>query len=265
MKDKIILITGSTDGIGKQTALDLSEMGAHIIIHGRNHSRVKQTVEDIFAKTGNKKLDYFVADLSSLDEVRNLSKEIHARYKKLDMLINNAGVYMRNREFSHDGYEMTFAVNHLAHFLLIDLLLDLIKKSNYSRIINVASMAHASEINFDNLQHEKFYDGYSAYALSKLCNILFTYELAERILESNITVNCLHPGVISTKLLHAGWGFGGSGLQEGSKTLVYLATSQEVLYTTGKYFVNCVQSNSSRISYNREKRKILWELSEKMV
>jgi len=172
---------------------------------------------------------------------------------------------MKNRELSQDGFEMTFAVNHLAHFLLTDLLLDLIKKSGYSRVINVASMAHASEIYFDNLQHEKFYEGYSAYALSKLCNILFTYELAEKLSGSKTTVNCLHPGVIRTKLLHAGWGFGGSELNEGSKTPVHLATSQEVEKITGKYFVNCAQSNSSDISYNQEKRKLLWEISEKMI
>ncbi len=262
IQNKTVLITGSTDGIGKQTALELAEMGATVIIHGRNSLRVKSVYEEIKNKTGNDSIDYFVADFSSLEEVKTLSHDIHQKYEKLDVLINNAGVYENERELSADGFEKTYAVNHLAHFLLTTLLMDLIKKSDYSRIINVASMAHASELDFDNLNGEKFYDGSTAYSYSKLCNIMFTYYLAQKLIGTNVTANCLHPGVIGTKLLRAGWGIGGGSLREGCRTSVYLATSPEVENITGKYFVNSQQANSSSISYDKKLQKRLWDLSE---
>ncbi|NOX46674.1 MAG: SDR family oxidoreductase [Chlorobi bacterium] len=264
MQTKTILVTGSTDGIGKQTALELAETGHHVIVHGRNAERTKQAAEFIRAKAANGNVDFVVADFSSLENVKKLSDEIHSKYEKLDVLLNNAGVFMNERKLSRDGFEMTFAINHLAHFLLTELLMDLIGKAPQGRIVNVASMAHANELDFENLQGEKFYDGYTAYSCSKLCNILFTYRLAEDIADSEVTVNCLHPGVISTKLLHAGWGSGGSRLQEGSTTSVYLATSPDVKTISGKYFSNSRQTKSSAISYNRDVQKRLWELSEVM-
>lgn len=265
MKNKLILITGSTDGIGKQTALELAELGYRIIVHGRNPEITKRTKEYIASKTGNNNIDFVVADFSSLQNVIQLSDEIHAKYDQLDVLINNAGVFMNERELSPNGFEMTFAINHLAHFLLTKLLMDLLQKTKLGRVVNVASMAHASELDFENLQGEKFYDAYTAYSCSKLCNILFTYLLAEKTFDSPITVNCLHPGVISTKLLHAGWGSGGSRIQEGSTTSVYLATSPEMETITGKYFSNSRQAGSSGISYNRITQRKLWELSEEMI
>ncbi len=265
MKDKTILVTGSTDGIGKQTALELAQLGCHIIIHGRNPEFTESTANYIASKTGNGSIDYFVADFSSLQDVKQLSCEIHAKHDHLDVLINNAGVFMNERVLSQDGFEMTFAVNHLAHFYLTNLLMDLLYSAPRGRIVNVASMAHASELDFDNLQGKKFFDAYTAYSYSKLCNILFTNLLAEKLFDSPITVNSLHPGVISTKLLHAGWGSGGSRIQEGSKTSVYLAVSQEVETVTGKYFSNSRQAKSSAISYNRDIQKQLWELSEEMI
>ena len=181
IKNKTILITGSTDGIGKQTAFELAEMGAAVIIHGKNSLRTKSVYEEIKQKTSNDSVDFFIADFSSLKKVKALSQYIHWKYDKLDVLINNAGVFETERKLSVDGFEKTFAVNHLAHFLLTTLLMDLIKKSDYSRIINVASMAHASELDFDNLNGEKFYDGSTAYSYSKLCNIMFTYYLTQKL------------------------------------------------------------------------------------
>ena len=265
IKDKTILITGSTDGIGKQTAIELAQTGANVIIHGRNQQRTKSVYEAIKDKTGNDSIDYFVADLSSLEEVRGLSDNIHDKYEKIDVLLNNAGVFEPERIITKDGFERTFAVNHLAHFLLTDLLMDLIEKPDSGRIINVSSMAHASDLDFDNLQGEQHYDGYTAYSYSKLCNILFTYHLARKLSDTNITANCLHPGVIGTKLLRAGWGIGGGSLKEGCRTSVYLATSHEVENVSGKYFVNNRQANPASISYDVSIQNRLWKLSEELV
>jgi NAD(P)-dependent dehydrogenase (short-subunit alcohol dehydrogenase family) len=265
MKNKIILITGSTDGIGKQTALDLAEMGASVIVHGRDPERTKNVAAEIKESTGNPSIDFFVADFSSLAEVKRFSNQIHEKYDRLDVLINNAGVYMKQRELSEDGFEMTFAVNHLSHFLLSLLLLNLLKNPTHSRIINVASMAHAHELDFDNLQAEKFFDGYTAYSLSKLCNILFSYELARHLENTGVTVNCLHPGVIKTKLLRVGWGMGGGSLSSGSKTSVYLASSPDVENVTGKYFSNSRPANSAKVSNDIAVQKKLWQMSRTMV
>jgi retinol dehydrogenase-12 len=264
MENKVILITGSTDGIGKQIAIDLAELGATVLIHGRNRARCENTLTEIKKKTGNQSLDFFVADLASLGQIRNLAEEIKSRHDQLDVVINNAGVIENQRKLTEDGYEMTFAVNHLSYFLLTGLLLDLTKKSAPSRIINVSSMTHSSSIDFGDLQSEKYYSGYGAYSLSKLCNILFTYELAERRQGSGVTANCLHPGVIDTKLLRTNFS-GGSPVTEGSKTSLYLATAPELEHVTGKYFVDKKETRSSNISYDPEVRKKLWEMSERMV
>jgi retinol dehydrogenase 14 len=265
MKNKIILITGSTDGIGKQTALDLAEMVASVIVHGRDPERTMNVAAEIKESTGNPSVDFFVADFSSLQEVKTLSDQLHEKYDRLDVLINNAGVYMKQRELSKDGFEMTFAVNHLAHFMLTHLLMDLVKKAAHSRIINVASMAHAHEMDFDNLQAEKFFDGYTAYSLSKLCNIIFTYELARRLEGTSITVNCLHPGVIKTKLLRVGWGMGGGSLSSGSKTSVYLASSPEVEKVTGRYYANSRPAISAKVSHDPVFQNKLWQMSERFI
>jgi len=264
MNDKTILITGSTDGIGKQTALELAEMGATVLLHGRNSGRAAKVLKEIKKATGNDRIEVLIADLASLTQVRNLAEQVRKKHDRLDVLINNAGVYETRHGISEDGFEMTFAVNHLAPFLLTLLLLDLIKNSAPSRIINVSSQVHASSIDLDNLQAEKHYSAYEAYSLSKLCNVLFTYELAERLKGTGITVNCLHPGVIDTKLLKAGWGMGGSPVTQGAKTSVYLATAPELSTVNGKYFVNMKPTKSSRISYDAETRKRLWRISERL-
>lgn len=265
IKNKIVLVTGSTDGIGKQTALDLAKMGAHVIVHGRNEEKSLNAMQEIIEVSGNENLHYISSDLSSLTQIRKMSDDIHQRFEKIDVLINNAGVYKTQREFSIDGYELTFAINHLAYFLLTSLLLDLIKESDYKRIVNVASQAHANDLDFDNLQGENYFDGYDAYSRSKLCNIMFTYKLARTLEGTGITANVLHPGVISTKLLHEGFGMGGAALETGSRTSVYLASSNEVEGISGQYFVNERPAKSSKISYQTAIQDQLWERSEKML
>ena len=265
LKDKIILITGSTEGIGKQTAIDLAAMGATIIVHGRNEEKAQKAWQEVLKHSGGNNVHYTVADLSSLEEIRKMAEDIHLRFPKIDILINNAGVYKNKRELSKDGFEMTFAVNHLAHFLLTGLLMDLIKKSESRRIINVASQAHASHLDFGNLQGEKHYEGYDAYSRSKLCNILFTYSLAQNLNGTGVSVNALHPGVIRTKLLRDGWGFGGAPVETGSKTSVYLAVSKDVENTTGAYFINNRISNPAAITHDISVQLQLWRISEEMV
>jgi len=264
MKDKTVLITGSTDGIGKQAALELAKMGARIFIHGRNGKRCQHTISFLKNHGINAQMEYFCADLSDFKQVRRMADDVLNNTDRLDVLINNAGIFEKERKLSKDGFEMTFAVNHLAYFLLTGLLLDLLKDSSPARIVNVSSMAHSSNIDFTNLQGEKHYSGREAYGLSKLANILFTFSLAEILMDSNVTVNCLHPGVISTKLLHAGFSFGGDSWEEGAKTSVYLASSKEVTGISGKYFNNCRITKPAAVSNDKSIQEKLWDISEKL-
>lgn len=265
MNDSTILITGSTDGIGKQTALELAGMGKTVLLHGRDPDKGRTVLEQLRDETHNNRLDLFIADLSSQKEIHELAGEVKKKYGRLHVLVNNAGVFLNNRQLTEDGLEMTFAVNHLAPFLLTHLLLDLLKKSTPARIITVSSITHQQAwVDLDNLQGQKSYIGYSAYALSKLGNILFTYELAGRLKETGVTANCLHPGVVNTKLLHAGFGFGGRSLRKGAQTPVYLASSLDVDQVTGKYFVNKNTVSSAPITYDKNLQKRLWRISEKL-
>lgn len=263
---KIILITGSTDGIGKQTALELAKKNHMVIIHGRNTERCLNVVDEIKNKTNNQNIDYVVADFSNLDEVKRMSEEIKSRYDKLDVLINNAGIYLKRRMSDEKGIELTFKINHLAHFYLTYLLFDLLKKSEDGRIINVSSIAHESaDDDFSDLMLSKNYSGYRAYSNSKLHNLLFTYALNRRIKNSNVKVFALHPGVISTKLLYEGFRITGSPLTVGAATPVYLATSDEVKNQSGKYFINKKEARSSKTSNNEKLQEELWNLSIELI
>jgi NAD(P)-dependent dehydrogenase (short-subunit alcohol dehydrogenase family) len=264
MEDKVILITGSTDGIGKQIAIELAGMGATILLHGRNQERVDIVKREIIRITGNDRIESYVADFSSIRQVKDFVRNIDDKHDRIDVLINNAGVYEHRRRITEDGLEMTFEVNHLASFILTLMLLDLIGKSDYKRIIIVSSMAHASRIDISNLLWEKSYSGYDAYALSKLCNILFTFELADKLKGTGITVNCLHPGAISTKLLHAGWRSLGAPVSQGAVTPVFLATSSGVKDITGKFFVNKRIANPPDIANDKEVREKIWMMSEEL-
>ncbi|MBD3225480.1 MAG: SDR family NAD(P)-dependent oxidoreductase [Caldithrix sp.] len=264
VQGNVVLITGSTDGIGKLVAMEMAKMNATVIIHGRDEKRGKQVLSEIKKTTGNDRLDFALADLSSQSQIVRLADHVCRTYHRLDILINNAGVFRKKKYLTEDGYELTFAVNHLAPFLLTGLLLDLLMDSSIGRIVNVSSMTHASTIDFENLHGEKSFSGTEAYALSKLCNLLFTYELADKLKGNSTTVNALHPGVIDTKLLREGWGGIGNPIEEGADNVLYLANDKSLEKVTGKYFVHKKESNSSEISYSPEARKRLWEESERM-
>lgn len=263
---RVILVTGSTDGIGKATALDLARRGEKVLLHGRNSDKGQVVLDEIKRSTGNDGLEFFKADLSSQRQVRRLASDIKGSHNKLDVLINNAGTYLPERRLTEDVMEMTFAVNYLAPFLLTHELLDVLEKSEPSRIINVASIAHwNAKLDWNNLHGEKWYDGFQAYALSKLCIILFTYALSRRLRGANVTVNCLHPGVIKTKLLYAGFGnYPGATPEKGARTPVYLATSPEVEGISGKYFENCKPGRSSPVSYDETMQERLWQVSKRL-
>jgi NAD(P)-dependent dehydrogenase (short-subunit alcohol dehydrogenase family) len=265
MGGKKILITGATDGIGKQTAIRLAERGATLILHGRNKSRGKELLDEINAISKNG-ATYVNADLSSLQSVITLADLIKKDHNDLDVLINNAGVFKREQSFSKDGFELTFAVNHLAHFSLSLQLLPLLKEARQGRIITVSSVAHSNSprTDFTDIQDINAYIDYSAYSLSKLANVLFSNELAHRLNGSSITSNSLHPGVITTKLLYEGFGISGSSVEQGCMTSVYLATSDSLSTTTGKYFSDSKETPPSPFGLDPALRSNLWNLSEQL-
>lgn len=260
IEEQTMLVTGSTDGIGRATAMELARRGARVIVHGRNDERAQRAAQALSEQSGNPRVEWIAGDFSSLRQIRRLADEMTSRYGRLDVLINNAGVVSCEHVMTEDGLEITFAVNYVAPFLLTQLLLDLLKQDEETRIINISSDAHhGAYIEFDNLQGERNYDPYDAYNMSKLALLLFTYELARRLQGTHITVNALHPGVINTKLLRAGYGAGGQSVGEGAETPVYLATSDEVTGQSGKYFVYNQPRVSSRLSYDRDLAKRLWD------
>ena len=259
---KTVLITGSTDGIGKEIARQLAQKGWRVILHGRSEQRCRKAQKEIKKTTDNLNMDYVCADLTHLADIRKMARQVKERFGALNVLINNAGIFESQQKFSSDGIELTFAVNHLAYFLLSGLLLDILKQNTPARIVNVSSMAHASQFDFENIRGQKHYSGYEAYAQSKLANILFTFHLAEKLKDSGITVNCLHPGVISTKLLQAGWGMGGASVKQGAATSIYLASSPRVENLTGKYFSDSQISKCADVATDRTTQEHLWRLSE---
>lgn len=266
MQYKTVFISGATDGIGKKTALELARMGARVIVHGRNKLRGIDTVEDIIKSTGNKDVSFEQADLSSLSQINKLARRLNESIDRLDVLINNAGVFVRDHTFTSMGIETTFAVNHLAHFALSIQLLPLLLKAEQGRVVTVSSVAHSSspKINFTDLQEINSYMDYSAYSLSKLANVLFSNELAEKLNNTNITSNSLHPGVISTKLLYEGFGISGSSIEEGCKTSLYLAGDPSLSNVSGKYFSDSKETHASPATYDPQTRKNLWLLSEEL-
>lgn len=280
MSDKICLITGANSGIGKVTALELAKMGAHIIMVCRDQEKGEKAQREIKTESGNENVDLLLANLASLQEVRQLATRVKEQYTHLNVLINNAGAYFMRRTLSPDGFEMTLAINHLSAFLLTHELLDLLQQSMPSRIINVNSDAHYSARTFDvnDMQMEKQYRqfGFQAYARSKLANMFFTYELAERLVDTDITVNALHPGMVYTNIWSTSLPkplrfLGVLGklftipAEEGAQTSIYLASSPEVEKVSGKFFIKSAPVHSSRLSYDEQLRKQVWELTEKMV
>lgn len=266
MEVKTILITGATDGIGKQTAIDLAKLGHKVLIHGRNEPSAQKSMVEILNLVPDANLEPFAADLSSLEEINNLVLAISKKNAFLDVLINNAGVFTVNRQVSRDGFEMSFAVNFLAPFFLSHLLLPLLNVHSSSRIVNVSSVAHKrGRLVLEDLQSEQSFDNYKAYADSKLMLIYLTYELADRLAVENITVNALHPGTITTKLLINGFNMQGEDLEIGAETPVYLAVSPEVEHVTGKYFDKRRDVTSSRLSYDQTIRRELMSYTQSLI
>jgi len=259
MKDKVVIITGASSGIGKALAFEFSGKGAKCVLGARSHEKLAEIAEEIKLKGGE--VAFAQTDVSVESDCKNLVLTAVEQFGKIDVLINNAGVFEMNRIILPNGLEKTFMINYLAPFALTLFLLETLKASDEARIVNVSSMAQAGTIDFDNLNGEKYYDGYNAYAVSKLENVLFTYKLARLLKDSHVTSNCLHPGVISTKLLHAGWGIGGASTEEGAQTSVYAATSPEMKGKSGLYLVNSRESKSAALSYDRKVQDKLWEVS----
>jgi NAD(P)-dependent dehydrogenase (short-subunit alcohol dehydrogenase family) len=272
MKNKIVLITGANSGIGKATAIKLATMGANMVMLCRNKEKGETARQDIIQTSGNKNIALILIDLADLGSVRKAAEEINAKYDHIDVLINNAGGYFEKRKTSKDGYEYTFAMNHLGHFLLTNLLLDELKAAVNARIINLSSDIHKQgHINFDDLMTEKKYKGFNVYSHAKLANILFTNELARRLHDTYITVNTLHPGMVRTnftadasmfiKFMMIIMGRFLKSPEKGAETSVYLASSEEVDEISGKYFVNRKEKKSSPESYSEEVAKKLWDVS----
>ena len=276
MEGRTCLITGGSDGIGYVAARELARMGARIVIVGRSAAKTDGAVQRIIAETGNPAVECLLADLSSQAEVRRVAAEALDLLPRIDVLLNNAGAVFLSNQRSADGLEITFALNHLGYFLLTDLLLERLRESASARVINVSSSSHWSPGRFklEDLPKPGSNRGYRAYGRSKLCNILFTYELARRLEGSNITVNALHPGLVRTNIARNNGPLGrvvnffigarGVDANRGAETLVYLAASPEVEGVTGKFFIDCREVPSSALSYDMELAARLWEMSERL-
>jgi len=272
MGDRVFLVTGANSGIGKATALGLARLGGTIVMACRSAKRGEAARQDIVRDSGNSKVYLEIVDLASEDSTRSFAEEFTRKYPRLDVLINNAGVYTSHREVTPDGLERTFEVNYLSGFLLTHLLLDLLKKSAPSRIVNVSSSAHSGgTIHFGDLQGEQRYGGFGAYGQSKLAQILFTQELARRLQGTRVTVNACHPGVIRTNL-----GMGGTsavvrfvrmffkGPEKGAETPIYLSVSPEVAGVTGKYFANKRLREPSRAAQDPDVARRLFDVSAEL-
>jgi len=265
LSEQVILITGSTDGLGKAVAIEFAKQGATVLLHGRNPEKGHAALREIQKITGNEKLSYYNADFSSLKEVRALADEILHKNSKLDMLINNAGIggdeQKNTRELSKEGFELRFTVNYLASFLLTMHLLPLLRKSVPSQIVNVASGGQQA-IDLNDVMMEKNYSGSRAYAQSKLAQIMFTFKLAQKLKDTEINVNCLHPAsMMDTKLVREGGGEPKTSVKEGVDTVAYVATSPDTEHTTGVYFDHHKPTKAEPQAYDSEARDKLYELS----
>ncbi|MCX6053443.1 MAG: SDR family oxidoreductase [Chloroflexi bacterium] len=276
MVGKICLVTGATSGIGKVTAIALAAQGANVIITGRNLQKTREAAHQIKLETGSESVDYLLADFSDLGQVRKLATEFKERYSRLDVLLNNAGAFFNGHHRTSYGVEETFLVNHLAPFLLTNLLIETLKNSAPARVILVSSDAHKlATLDFDDLEFNHGFFGIKAYGRSKLANLLFTFELARRLEGTGVSVNAVHPGHVATDIWKTNFSIFGPLLkyitslialtpQQGADTLIYLASSPEVAKITGQYFIKRESVPSSPLSLDEETADKLWTVSEKI-
>eukprot|EP00439_Symbiodinium_sp_Y106_P089832 s1_g2368.t1 len=276
MVQKRVIVTGATDGIGLITARRLAETGAQVGLVARNAEKGARVVEDLKASTGNADIAFYQADLSKLDDVRSVAEEIVDAHSSLDVLVNNAGAVFAGKQLSADGFELTFALNHLSVFLLTNLLKDQLVAADQARVVTVSSIAHrGADLNFADLDGQKgSYSAWRAYQRSKLANILFTRELAERWRETHVTANCLHPGFVASKFgennntfmsafMRLGKVFAISP-EKGAETSVFLASDDSVAGQTGGYYAQKKRIRPSRAARNPETAKRLWDESLRM-
>jgi len=272
MGGKVVLLTGGTSGIGKAGAVALVAMGATVVVTGRSPERGAAAVAEIKAQSGNETVELMLADLSAQSEVRRLAAEFLERYERLDVLVNNAGLVSSKRTETPDGLETTFAINHLAPFLLTNLLLDRMQESGAGRIVTTSSEAQRwGRIDFDDLQSKRKYGGMSVYGMTKLANVMFTRELAARLEGTGVTANCFHPGAVNTN-----FGQNNNGpmtllfrvfkpfmrsSEQGADTLIWLASVPEVEGVSGKYFSDRKETSAPKIAYDPIALRKLWEIS----
>jgi len=276
MFGKTVLVTGASSGIGRATAVGLATMGAHVAITGRDRDRTENAAREIRAAGGGQ-VDVFVADLSAQSEVRKLADEVLHGLPRIDVLVNNAGGYWNTRHVTADGLEHTLALNHLAPFLLTNLLLDRLKQSGPARVVTVSSNAQAmGRVDFDDLQGERSYSGARAYNQSKLANVLFTYELARRLHATSVTANALHPGLVSTSFGAEDPGRAQRLLvpimrpfmkapAQGATTSIHVASAPDLERVTGRFFANSLAKRSSKRTYDDAVAARLWQRSADLV
>jgi NAD(P)-dependent dehydrogenase (short-subunit alcohol dehydrogenase family) len=271
VREQTVFVTGATDGLGKALACELASRGASVLLHGRSGARLEETLRAIGTESGGERLRAYLGDLSSLGEVRRLAEEVERDHERLDLLVNNAGIGAGSRgevrEASHDGFELRFAVNYLAPFLLTNLLLPLLRRSAPARIVNVASVGQAP-IDFDDVMLERGYNGMRAYSQSKLAQIMFTFELAERLRAEGdgVTVNVLHPAsLMNTKMVYESFGYATSTVEEGVEATLRLAIAPELDGVSGCYFDRLREARAHQQAYDDGARRRLWRLSEELV
>ena len=276
MQGKTVVVTGATSGIGEVAAVELARQGARIVFIARNPLRRDTTLTRLSVANDKAKHAAYLADLSKLSEMKRVAGEIAAAEPRIDVLINNAGTLFAARETTPDGLELTFATNHMAYFVVTNLLLDRLKATPGARIVSTSSDAHKTgKLNFDDLQAEKSFSGFRAYGTSKLCNILFTRELARRLAGTGVTANCLHPGFVATGFAANNDGMTGFVFgvlkkmaaitpEDGAKTILYLASSPDVAGQSGGYYYKCAPITPTAAAQNDADAKRLWEVSAKI-
>lgn len=277
MSGKVCIVTGSNSGIGKETALALTKMGATVVMVARNQERGEKAHAEIIEKTGSTSVDLMLCDLASMDEIRRFASAFKNKYDRLDVLINNAGAVFSKRQLTVDGFESNLAVNHLAPFLLTYELLPLLKSSAPSRVINLSSGLHKrAKIDIDDLQHEKSYPGRRVYGSAKLMVMMQTYEMARRLDGTGVAVNVVLPGFVATNLGSSSGSLASKimfklvrpmqiSAEEGALTSVYVATSPEVEGVSGKNYDKSKEAPSSDLSYDRDLQKQLWDATVDML